>query len=72
MYKRWAKSPDSNRVVSGAVDKSVQVWDALTGENVAIYHGHTDTVNTVAWSPDGKYIATGSADSSVRLWEVVT
>jgi WD40 repeat protein len=65
-------SPESNRVVSGSVDKTVQVWDAMTGEHVALYHGHTDVVNTVAWSPDGRYIASGGADGTVRLWEVAT
>jgi WD40 repeat protein len=65
-------SPESNRVVSGSIDKTVQVWDAMTGEHVALYHGHTDVVNTVAWSPDGRYIASGGADGTVRLWEVAT
>jgi len=67
-----AWSPDSNRVVSGSIDKTVQVWDAITGEHVAIYRGHTGIVNTVAWSPDGKYIASGSEDGTVRLWDVAT
>jgi WD40 repeat protein len=51
-----AWSPYSHRVVSGSIDKTVQVWDAITGEHVAIYHGHSDIVTTVAWSPDGKFI----------------
>src|SRR5258708_8021855 len=54
------------------MDKTVEVWDAITEEHVAIYQGHTNIVNTVAWSPDGKYIASGSADGTVRIWEVAT
>ncbi len=50
-------SPEGNRVVSGSIDKTVQAWDAITGEHVAIYHGHTDILNTVAW---------------LRMWEVAT
>ncbi len=34
------------------------------------YHGHTDTVTTVAWSPllDSNHIASGSVDSTVQVW----
>lgn len=32
------------------------------------YHGHSGSVNTVAWSPDGKYIASGSFDGIVQVW----
>ncbi|TMC98783.1 MAG: WD40 repeat domain-containing protein, partial [Chloroflexi bacterium] len=67
-----AWSPESNRVASGAIDKTLQVWDAFSGEHVAIYRGHTDVVKTVAWSPDGQSIASGSADSTVRVWDVAT
>ena len=67
-----AWSPDSNRVASGSIDKTVQVWDALSGEHAALYTGHTDAVNTVAWSPDGTYIASGCCRYTVRMWEVAT
>jgi WD40 repeat protein len=67
-----AWSPDGNRIVSGSNDKTVQVWDALTGTQVALYRGHTNFVNTVAWSPDGKTIVSGSADGTVRVWDVAT
>src|ERR671938_254744 len=50
----------------------VQVWDALTGEHVAIYPGHTDIVKTLAWSPDGKFIASGSWDKTVQVWNAAT
>jgi WD40 repeat protein len=67
-----AWSPASNRVASGSIDKTVQVWDALTGEHVSFYHGHTDEVKTVGWSPDGQSIASGGNDGTVRLWDVAT
>ncbi|KAK9838098.1 hypothetical protein WJX81_001298 [Elliptochloris bilobata] len=37
-------------------------------EQVASFHGHTDSVLRVAWAPDGALIASASADTSVRLW----
>ncbi len=35
---------------------------------VAVYEGHTGTVNTVDFSPDGSQLLTASADSTVRCW----
>src|SRR5579872_7164939 len=35
-------SPDSARIASGSQDKTVQIWDALTGNNPITYRGHTD------------------------------
>ncbi|HEY7417841.1 MAG TPA: WD40 repeat domain-containing protein, partial [Ktedonobacteraceae bacterium] len=62
----------SKRIVSGSLDKTVQVWDAFTGAHLSVYRGHTDEVMTVAWSPDGQYIASGSADGTLRLWNAAT
>src|SRR5262249_44419680 len=62
-------SPDSKRIVSASVDKTVQVWDAADGGNVYTYGGHSDGVNTVAWSPDGKRIVSGGKDETVQAWD---
>ena len=34
------------------------------------YHGHTDSVNAVAWAHDNKRIASGSEDGTVQIWNV--
>jgi WD40 repeat protein len=66
-----AWSPDSTSIVSGSFDKTVQVWDAGTGEVRYIYHGYNvaiaridnskgvlpDLIFFVAWSHNGKRIA---------------
>jgi WD40 repeat protein len=53
-------------------DKSVRVWDALTGEEKHVLNGHTDSVNSVAFSSDGSRIVSGSWDKSVRVWDALT
>src|SRR6266496_3075444 len=67
-----ARAPRNNMIASGSLDKTVQVWDASTGELIYSFKGHQDVVNTVAWSPDGTYIASGSSDKTVRVWKVST
>ena len=36
--------PDGRRVVSGSDDKTLKVWDVVTGECVATLKGHSDWV----------------------------
>jgi WD40 repeat protein len=51
-----AWSPYGKDVVSGSLDKTVQVWSATTGKTRLIYRGHTDAIVAVAWSPDSRYM----------------
>jgi WD40 repeat protein len=47
----------------------VSIWDAHSGELLAVLKGHTDCVRTVDTSRDGKWIASGSYDGTMRIWE---
>ena len=59
-------------VVSGSYDKTVRLWDAVTGAALQTLEGHTSWVRSVAFSPDGKQVVSGSDDKTVRLWDAVT
>jgi WD40 repeat protein len=67
-----AFSPDSKLVVSGSWDKTVRLWDAVTGAALQTHEGHSDWVSSVAFSPDSKLVVSGSWDKTVRLWDAVT
>jgi WD40 repeat protein len=67
-----AFSPDSKQVVSGSYDKTVRLWDAVTGATLQTLEGHSSFVNSVAFSPDGKYVVSGSDDKTIWLWDDVT
>ncbi|MFO0811955.1 MAG: sigma-70 family RNA polymerase sigma factor [Gemmatales bacterium] len=59
-------------LATGSADKTVRLWDALTGKTKFILKGHAQAVKVVEFSPDGKTLATGSNDGTLKLWDVTT
>jgi hypothetical protein len=65
-----AFSPNGKHIVSGSFDKTIQLWDAETGEMLRPpLEGHEGHVRAVTFSPDGKHIVSGSDDKTIRLWD---
>lgn len=67
-----AFSPDGTRIVSASRDRTIKVWDAPLGQELATLIGHTDVVTACALSPDGTTIVSASGDKTVRLWDSAT
>jgi WD40 repeat protein len=69
-----AFSPDGALLVSAGRygDKSIKLWDVLTGAEVSTLFGHGSTVESVVFSPGGMLLASGGWDSTVKLWDVST
>ncbi|KAJ7176322.1 hypothetical protein C8R43DRAFT_975442 [Mycena crocata] len=66
-------SPDGTRIISGADDKTVCVWDAESGALLAgPCSSHKRYVNSVAYSPDGARIVSGSDDGNICVWDALT
>ena len=59
---------DARTLASGSWDKTVRLWDAVSGEPVRTLSGHTGLVLSVAFAPDGRTLASASEDHTVRLW----
>jgi tricorn protease-like protein len=67
-----AFSPDGKRLISGAADKTVKIWDVETTASLGNLVGHSALVRSVAYSPNGKTIASVSHDMTVGLWNAAT
>jgi WD40 repeat protein len=65
-------SPDGKHVASSSDDKTVRLWDTVTGAALQTLMGHSGSVYSVAFSPDSKLVASSSYDKTVRLWDAVT
>jgi WD40 repeat protein len=69
-----ALAPDGRRLLCGAADRTLRMWDLTTGK-ASILHGHEAAVQCVTFSPNGKQALScsggpGEDDNSVRLWQL--
>ena len=62
-------SRDGKRLVSGADDQTVKLWDVVTGQEMMTFAGHQGAVTGVAFRLDGMQLATVSQDGTVHLWD---
>jgi WD40 repeat protein/DNA-binding XRE family transcriptional regulator len=64
---------------TGALTKSLVLWDLASGQPVHRFEGHTDLVRSLAFSPDGRSALAGSQGDTANpvtgdliLWDVQT
>lgn len=61
-------SPDGTRIATAGADGTARIWDANTGEELAVLRGNASSVMDVAFSTDGDRVVTAGQDGTVRIW----
>lgn len=58
----------NNTILSGADDKSINIFDSMTGKKLGSLIGHSGWVLGIACSPNGSHIASCSTDKTIKIW----
>ena len=69
---RAAFSPDGKYLAIALDDRTVRLLDAGTGQELALFIGHTGPVTTVTFTPDGTRLLSAGTDKTIRMWRVRT
>ncbi len=56
-------------IVAGEFNKTFKLYDALPGEKIADFRGHTDVAMTVCFNRGGNLIASASGNGNIRIWD---
>jgi tetratricopeptide (TPR) repeat protein len=64
-----AFSADGKRLASASLDRTVKLWDAMSGQEMLTLKGHTEWILSVAFCADGKRLASASLDQTVKVWD---
>lgn len=64
----FAVSPDGRKAVSCQSDGGVAVYETVTGKLLAHFHGHRESVISVAWGGPDRVLS-GGADHQVYVWD---
>ncbi len=65
-----ALSPSGKWLAAGTEDRTIEIWNALTGEKHATLRGHAAGVTAVSFSRDEQSLASGGADRTARIWDL--
>ena len=64
-------SPDGRWIASSSLDRSIRIWDGLSGRMLtAFLGGHRDWIRCLKYQPSGAMLCSGGDDGSIRFWDM--
>ena len=71
-----AVSSDGSRIISGAADRTIRIWNMTMLETQAstttMGESHAGPVTSISFSRDGSQVVSGSKDETARVWNAHT
>jgi RNA polymerase sigma factor (sigma-70 family) len=67
---RVAISPDNRTLAMASDDRTIQLWDLGTGQELLRRETPDAPARCLAFAPDGRLLASGHADGTVLVWDL--
>ncbi|MCJ1468384.1 superkiller [Pseudocyphellaria aurata] len=65
-----AFSPGGKLLAAAGDSKTIALYDAFTGEQIAILTGHGAWIFSIDWSDTGEYVLSGAFDGKLKVWSI--
>lgn len=59
----------TGELASASPDRTLKVWDTVSGQDTLTLKGHTDWITSATFSADGKRLVSASGDHTVKVWD---
>ncbi len=63
---------DGRIAISAGGDKTLKIWDLITGREIRTIKAHAGVINSIAIAPGGTMALSGSKDQTLKLWDLAT